>query len=473
MMSGRRNEPPISISSPRETIVSRPSASAFNASTNAPALLLTASAASAPVSRFSQPETWSSRSPRRPVSMSYSSVVGSRIAAAAAAIAASGRGARPRLVWSTVPVRLKTRRCDGRGKPRERPRALFDDRCHRSSCAGRPPLGQRRPDGIERQGAPISRDQRGAALGAQDAVHRRQGGAAMAIGGGHQAMAASGASDAALRLRNARAGRDRWRARSGRSARRDSRGARNSPKQDAARSAGRPASSPPAVCGSISKEAIGSASPASSAVIAARLSVCSELVMPRLKRSKAPSSAGIAVGVEHRIHLRGAQHFEQDGRATRTRSRRCRRWRRGGAGKSPKRRRIAASSRSRPRPRLPAPAAPVGGEDHAGAERLGQDQPVAGTQPALAQEFSRRVRARSRQSRAPARRPRRCARRSARRPPASSTSSAAPQHVKEVVLDDRRARRRQGGDGERGFRQRRPSHRCRSSAWVAAIRPNR
>ena len=114
MISGSRNEPPISISSPRDTIVSLPSASAFSASTSAPALLLTASAASAPVSRSSQPEMWSSRSPRRPVSTSYSRVEGSRIAAAAAAIAASGNGARPRLVCSTVPVRLNTRRCDGR-----------------------------------------------------------------------------------------------------------------------------------------------------------------------------------------------------------------------------------------------------------------------------------------------------------------------------------------------------------------------
>ena len=137
MMSGSRNEPPISISSPRDTIVSRPSASAFSASTSAPALLLTASAASAPVSRTSQPEIWSSRSPRRPVSTSYSRVEGSRIAAAAAAIAASGNGARPRLVCSTVPVRLKTRRCDGTASG-ERARRRCRRRC-------RPPRPRPRP----------------------------------------------------------------------------------------------------------------------------------------------------------------------------------------------------------------------------------------------------------------------------------------------------------------------------------------
>ena len=159
MMSGRRNEPPISISSPRDTIVSRPSASVFNASTSAPALLLTASAASAPVSRFSQPEIWSSRSPRRPVSRSYSSVDGSRIAAVAASIASSGKGARPRLVCRTVPVRLKTRRCDGRISRASAAAHLGKDRLDRAGLAGLAPRRQRRPDRVEHQRAAILFDQ--------------------------------------------------------------------------------------------------------------------------------------------------------------------------------------------------------------------------------------------------------------------------------------------------------------------------
>ena len=53
--SGIRNFPPISTSSPRETTVSPPEASAVNMSSTAAALLFTAMAASAPVSlqRFS------------------------------------------------------------------------------------------------------------------------------------------------------------------------------------------------------------------------------------------------------------------------------------------------------------------------------------------------------------------------------------------------------------------------------------
>ena len=59
-----RKPSPISISSPRETITSRPSASAASASRTAAALLFTTSAASAPVSRRRIPATWSCRDPR-------------------------------------------------------------------------------------------------------------------------------------------------------------------------------------------------------------------------------------------------------------------------------------------------------------------------------------------------------------------------------------------------------------------------
>src|SRR5580704_12841817 len=120
MMSGMRNAPPISISSPRETITSRPSASAFSTSSTAAALLLTAVAASAPVSLSNQGAIWSSRSPRAPPERSYSSVVGERMASTAAWMASSASCARPRLVCNTVPVRLKTRRCEGRTRSASR-----------------------------------------------------------------------------------------------------------------------------------------------------------------------------------------------------------------------------------------------------------------------------------------------------------------------------------------------------------------
>ena len=204
MISGSRNEPPISISSPRDTIVSLPSASAFSASTSAPALLLTASAASAPVSRSSQPEIWSSRSPRRPVSTSYSRVEGSRIAAAAAAIAASGNGARPRLVCSTVPVRLNTRRCDGRHQPGECTGAVGDDVDHPGPAGRGPARRQCRPDGVEHKRAPVSRDQGAARLGSKNLVDRGQRGAASALCCGHQAMAGSRMASAARASRRTR-----------------------------------------------------------------------------------------------------------------------------------------------------------------------------------------------------------------------------------------------------------------------------
>ena len=54
MMSGMRKAPPISISSPRETMASRPSASVLSVSSTAAALLLTTVASSAPVSSREQ-----------------------------------------------------------------------------------------------------------------------------------------------------------------------------------------------------------------------------------------------------------------------------------------------------------------------------------------------------------------------------------------------------------------------------------
>ena len=107
MMSGMRKAPPISISSPRETTASRPSASVFSDSRTAAALLLTTVASSAPVSSHRSARRWSSRSPRPPLSRSNSSATGARMAATAASIASSGSSARPRLVCSTVPVRFR------------------------------------------------------------------------------------------------------------------------------------------------------------------------------------------------------------------------------------------------------------------------------------------------------------------------------------------------------------------------------
>ena len=66
-----RNEPPISTSSPREAIVSRPSARVESTSSTAAALLLTTRAASAPNSAAAPPAC-ASRRPRVPPSRSYS-----------------------------------------------------------------------------------------------------------------------------------------------------------------------------------------------------------------------------------------------------------------------------------------------------------------------------------------------------------------------------------------------------------------
>ncbi len=72
MMSGMRNDPPISTSCPRETITSRPWAKAVSINSTAAALLLTTMAASAPVRRQRRPSTCSCRDPRSPSSRRYS-----------------------------------------------------------------------------------------------------------------------------------------------------------------------------------------------------------------------------------------------------------------------------------------------------------------------------------------------------------------------------------------------------------------
>ena len=80
MISGMRNAPPISISSPRDTTASRPVANVLSTSSTAAALLLTMVASSAPVSSRNSARRWSSRSPRPPSARSYSSATAPRIA---------------------------------------------------------------------------------------------------------------------------------------------------------------------------------------------------------------------------------------------------------------------------------------------------------------------------------------------------------------------------------------------------------
>ena len=72
MMSGIRNSPPISISSPRETSTSLRRARAARASISAAAQLFTTSASSAPVMALSIDSARDERRPRAPVPRSTS-----------------------------------------------------------------------------------------------------------------------------------------------------------------------------------------------------------------------------------------------------------------------------------------------------------------------------------------------------------------------------------------------------------------
>ena len=75
MISGTRKEPPISTSSPRETMSCLFFAMVPSTSMTAAALLLTTKAASAPVRRQIRSSTWLYRLPRHPFSQSYSRVL--------------------------------------------------------------------------------------------------------------------------------------------------------------------------------------------------------------------------------------------------------------------------------------------------------------------------------------------------------------------------------------------------------------
>src|SRR5438309_4946673 len=122
MISGIRKLPPISTSSPRDTITGRPWARAAIDTRTAAALLLTAHAASAPVSSHRSPWTWRCREPRSPLAGSSSSTA-YPAAPAAASRGASHRGARPRFVWLMIPVALPAGRRLGAARRARSPRA--------------------------------------------------------------------------------------------------------------------------------------------------------------------------------------------------------------------------------------------------------------------------------------------------------------------------------------------------------------
>ena len=158
------------------------------------------------------------------------------------------------------------------------------------------------------------------------------------------------------------------------------------------------------------------------------------------------------LGIEHGVHIGGAQHFEkvaeeaEPGHVGAGGGAICQQTG-GGGGRGLHHRRDRALDDARRRN-----PARIGREDHPGAERLGQDQPVAGAQPALAQQLPR--------PRSPGHGKAESQLGTLGTVPADQHGSRrfehvepAAQHVKEVVLDDRRARRRQGGDRQRALRR--------------------
>ena len=112
MMSGTRKLPPISTSSPREMIASRPSASVLSARTSAAAQLFTTSASSAPVSSARRAAQCTCREPRVPASTSYSRFENPLATSRIASSATTASGARPRFVCRTTPVAFNTRRSE-------------------------------------------------------------------------------------------------------------------------------------------------------------------------------------------------------------------------------------------------------------------------------------------------------------------------------------------------------------------------
>ena len=142
MMSGMRKPSPISISSPRETMTSPPAASSLSARKMAAALLLTA-IAGAPEQAFEQRARGvTSRLPRRPVGE-----IVFEIGVARAANDERPSGARPRLVCSTTPVALMTRR-------KRRPFERCERRARRAPRWRSPPARRR---GSRRRAASMAR----------------------------------------------------------------------------------------------------------------------------------------------------------------------------------------------------------------------------------------------------------------------------------------------------------------------------
>ena len=108
-----RKPSPISTSWPRLTSTSPPRAVAHRASSTAAALLFTTRASFAPVTVHNTSRTWSCREERSPRARLYSRSVYDEAAMVTARTASSGSRARPRLVCTTTPVALMTRRSDG------------------------------------------------------------------------------------------------------------------------------------------------------------------------------------------------------------------------------------------------------------------------------------------------------------------------------------------------------------------------
>jgi hypothetical protein len=153
MIWGRRNSPPISISSPLETSTSRPRASPPRASSSAPAALLTTRAASAPVAALASASAAAPRRPLVPAARSYSTLA-YPAASATAARAAADSGARPRLVCSTTPVAFTTPRVRRAQSASSVPATLAAS----SSIPGTgpPPAAARRPAASASRAAPTT-----------------------------------------------------------------------------------------------------------------------------------------------------------------------------------------------------------------------------------------------------------------------------------------------------------------------------
>ena len=123
MMSGMRKAPPISINSPRETTVSRP-CQGVEHEQHGSRVVVDDGGVFGRRSTRARDRVRCCRAPR--VGRSRDRIRGrspARIAVAAASTAASASTARPRLVCSTVPVRLNTARTLGRASSSRRPSA--------------------------------------------------------------------------------------------------------------------------------------------------------------------------------------------------------------------------------------------------------------------------------------------------------------------------------------------------------------